>query len=446
MMRLKKKKTRETGKVGEVRNLAWLYFNIGWTVLYLLWRTFCTVPLEYGILSAVAGIALLVVEILGMLEAFVHYFNMYKIENHEVPRVPAEEFPDVDVFIATYNEPVDLLYKTVNGCIHMKYPDKNKVHIYLCDDGKRQEMRELAEQMGVGYIDREDHEGAKAGNLNHAMSVTSSPLIATFDADMLPKNNFLMVMVSYFVHQEIKNRELEEKDRVKIGFIQSPQSFYNPDLFQFNLFSENRIPNEQDYFYKDVQITRYADDGIAHCVSQKQAKYLRRRLEQRFQSYGLELNQEKTRIVYCKDDDRRGNHENTSFDFLGYTFRPRHAKNRYGKFFTNFLPAISEKAKKAIRKEVRGWKLQLKSDKDLYDIANMFNRQIQGWINYYTHFYKSEIYDVLRYINGCLVKWVRRKYKKRKARRKAEHWLGEIAKRDRNLFAHWKVGILPAAG
>lgn len=263
-MRLKKKKTRETGKVGEVRNLAWLYFNIGWTVLYLLWRTFCTVPLEYGILSAVAGIALLVVEILGMLEAFVHYFNMYKIENHEVPRVPAEEFPDVDVFIATYNEPVDLLYKTVNGCIHMKYPDKNKVHIYLCDDGKRQEVRELAEQMGVGYIDREDHEGAKAGNLNHAMSVTSSPLIATFDADMIPKNNFLMVMVSYFVHQEIKNRELEEKDRVKIGFIQSPQSFYNPDLFQFNLFSENRIPNEQDYFYKDVQITRNKSNSVIY--------------------------------------------------------------------------------------------------------------------------------------------------------------------------------------
>lgn len=204
-----------------------------------------------------------------------------------------------------------------------------------------------------------------------------------------------------------------------------------------------------DFMVKEfptIPWARYADDGIAHCVSQKQAKYLRRRLEQRFQSYGLELNQEKTRIVYCKDDDRRGNHENTSFDFLGYTFRPRHAKNRYGKFFTNFLPAISEKAKKAIRKEVRGWKLQLKSDKDLYDIANMFNRQIQGWINYYTHFYKSEIYDVLRYINGCLVKWVRRKYKKRKARRKAEHWLGEIAKRDRNLFAHWKFGILPAAG
>jgi len=90
--------------------------------------------------------------------------------------------------------------------------------------------------------------------------------------------------------------------------------------------------------------------------------------------------------------------------------------------------------------------MQLKSDKDLRDIANMFDRKIQGWINYYTHFYKSEIYDVLRYINSCLVKWVRRKYKKRSSRKRAEHWLGEIARRDKNLFAHWKFGILPSAG
>jgi RNA-directed DNA polymerase len=146
------------------------------------------------------------------------------------------------------------------------------------------------------------------------------------------------------------------------------------------------------------------------------------------------------------DIDRKGNHKYTSFDFLGYTFRPRHTKNKYGKFFTNFLPAIGEKAKKSIRKEVRSWKLQLKPDKDLWDIANMFNSKIQGWINYYTYFYKSEIYDVLRHINGCLVNWVRRKYKKRKAMRCAEYWLGTIARRDKNLFAHWKFGILPSAG
>ena len=155
---------------------------------------------------------------------------------------------------------------------------------------------------------------------------------------------------------------------------------------------------------------------------------------------------EKTRIVYCKDDDRTGNYPNISFDFLGYTFKTRGAKNKYGKYFTNFPTAIAGKAKKAIRKEVRGWKLQLKVDKDLWDIANMFNRQIQGWINYYTHFYKSEMYGVLRYINNCLVRWVRRKYKKRKHKRRAEYWLGSIALRDRNLFAHWKFGVLPTAG
>ena len=203
-----------------------------------------------------------------------------------------------------------------------------------------------------------------------------------------------------------------------------------------------------DYMVKEfpsIPWARYADDGIAYCVSLKQAKYLLRKLQERFVKCGLELNLEKTKIVYCKDDDRKGDYENTSFDFLGYTFRPRGSKNKYGKYFTNFLPAISEKAKKAIRKKVRDWKVQLKSDKSLQDIANMFNSQIQGWLNHYTYFYKSEIYDVLRYINNCLVKWVRRKYKKRKARRKAEHWLGEVARRDTNLFAHWKFGILPAA-
>lgn len=197
--------------------------------------------------------------------------------------------------------------------------------------------------------------------------------------------------------------------------------------------------------FPSILWARYADDGIAHCVSYKQAKYLKRRLQERFANYGLELNLEKTRIVYCKDDDRKGNHVYTSFDFLGYTFRPRIAKNKYGKFFVSFLPAMGEKAKKAVRKEVRSWKIQFKTDKDLLHIANMFNSKIQGWINYYTHFYKSEIYGVLRYINSRLVYWVRRKYKKRNSRKRAEHWLGKIAKRERKLFAHWKFGILPSA-
>src|SRR5665647_290289 len=198
--------------------------------------------------------------------------------------------------------------------------------------------------------------------------------------------------------------------------------------------------------FKTIPWARYADDGIAHCVSLKQANYLQRRLQERFEEYGLQLNLDKTKIVYCKDDDRKGDYSNISFDFLGYTFKPRGAKSKYGKYFTSFLPAIADNAKKRIRKEVRSWRIQLKVDKDLWDISSMFNKKIQGWINYYTHFYKTEMYAVLRYINNALVKWVRRKYKKRKHRQRAEYWLGSIAKRDRNLFAHWKIGILPTAG
>ncbi|MBZ9632859.1 group II intron reverse transcriptase/maturase [Clostridium sp. FP1] len=197
--------------------------------------------------------------------------------------------------------------------------------------------------------------------------------------------------------------------------------------------------------FKTIPWARYADDAVTHCVSLKQAKYLQRRLQERFEEYGLQLNLDKTKIVYCKDDDRKGDYPNISFDFLGYTFKPRGAKSKYEKYFTSFLPAIADKAKKSIRKEVRSWRVQLKVDKNLWDISNMFNKKIQGWINYYTHFYKTEMYAVLRYINNALVKWVRRKYKKRKHRRRAEYWLGCIAKRDRNLFAHWKMGILPTA-
>lgn len=145
-----------------------------------------------------------------------------------------------------------------------------------------------------------------------------------------------------------------------------------------NLFMHYAFDDFMVQEFKTIPWARYADDEIAHCVSLKQAKYLQKRLQERFEQYGLQLNLGKTRIVYCKDDDRKGNYSNISFDFLGYTFKPRGAKNKYDKYFTSFLPAIAEKAKKVIRKEVRSWKLQLKADKDLWDISSMFNKQIQG--------------------------------------------------------------------
>jgi group II intron reverse transcriptase/maturase len=212
-----------------------------------------------------------------------------------------------------------------------------------------------------------------------------------------------------------------------------------------NLFMHYVFDDFMNKEFPNVPWTRYADDGCLNCVSLRQAKYIIKVLGKRFKTFGLELNLTKTKIVYCKDDDRKGNYENISFDFLGYTFKPRGAKNKYGKYFTSFLPAISDKAQKSIRKEIRSWKLQLKVDRTIEDIAKMFNSKIQGWINYYSHYYKSELIYTLNYINKCLLKWVRKKYKKRNSRRKAIKLLIEISKRKSRLLAHWKFGVLPTA-
>lgn len=212
-----------------------------------------------------------------------------------------------------------------------------------------------------------------------------------------------------------------------------------------NLFLHYAFDNFMKMNFPTIPFERYADDGVAHCVSLKQAEYLIKVLDKRFKQCGLELNLDKTKIVYCKDSDRQLEYDNISFDFLGYTFRPRGSRNKQGKIFLNFLPAISDKAQKAIRKEIRSWKLQLKVDKNIVDIANIFNNKIQGWINYYSHYYKSELYETLKYINKCLLKWVRRKYKRKHSIFKAKEWLTQISKRDKELFAHWKIGVTPTA-
>ena len=161
---------------------------------------------------------------------------------------------------------------------------------------------------------------------------------------------------------------------------------------------------------------------------------------------GLTLHPQKTRIVYCKDSDRQRSYPDTSFDFLGYTFRPRRSKNRWGKFFVNFSPAISNKAAKAIRREIRSWKLQLRSDKSFDDLARMYNATIRGWINYYGAFYKSALFAPLRMIDRRLALWATRKMKRlRGHRRRAALWVADCVRRDPNLFAHWRVIYRTAA-
>jgi len=192
--------------------------------------------------------------------------------------------------------------------------------------------------------------------------------------------------------------------------------------------------------HRDILFERYADDAICHCRSEAQAKTLRASLERRFAECGLTLHPEKTKIVYCKDEDRRGDYPTQKFDFLGYTFRPRLARRRGGKIGVSFSPAASDKALKAIRQTVRGWSLHNRSDKSLDDLARMFNSHIRGWINYYGRYYKSALYPTLRHIDRTLARWAHRKFKSlRRHRRRSRHWLERIARRQPRLFAHWRL-------
>lgn len=239
-------------KLKTIRNNFLIIGTVVMTVVYLVWRIIYTIPLKNGLISLISAVILLFVEILGMFEAAVHYYNMSDITYPNKPHVDKDMYPHIDIFIATYNEPVKLLFKTINGCNSLDYPDKSKIHIYLCDDGNREEMKKLAASMNINYLTRTDRKGLKAGNLNNALSNSNSPLIVTFDADMIPMHDFLMATVPYFLTEE------------KIGFVQTPQSFYNPDLFQYYLFSEGRIPNEQDYFYRDVQLSKNKSNSVIY--------------------------------------------------------------------------------------------------------------------------------------------------------------------------------------
>ena len=234
------------------------------TLIYLCWRVVCSVPVDSGFLAVAGNLLLFVVEFLGFIESAVLYRNLRGMRDHPLPEIPEDAWPDVDIFIATYNEPVELLRKTINGCVHLKYPDRNKVHIWLCDDNRRPEMRAVAEEMGVGYFDRPDNEGAKAGNLNHALGLTSAPYVVTFDADMIPRSEFLLKTIPYFVDVELRESRKPEAERKHLGLLQSPQAFYDPDVFQYALYSEKRAPNEQDFFYRTIEPAKTATNSVIY--------------------------------------------------------------------------------------------------------------------------------------------------------------------------------------
>ena len=189
-----------------------------------------------------------------------------------------------------------------------------------------------------------------------------------------------------------------------------------------------------------VQFERYADDVVVHCKSERQARVVLGEIETRMGDCHLALNEEKTRIVYCKDSNRKGSHEHERFDFLGYTFRPRKAKNHRGELFTSFLPAISDGAAKQIRRTIRKWRIHLWSGTSLTAIAQACNKIVRGWVNYYGHFYPNGLNRTLMHIDEYLVRWAMRKFKRLSGSAK-RGWklLEDVSAREPELFAHWRL-------
>ena len=190
---------------------------------------------------------------------------------------------------------------------------------------------------------------------------------------------------------------------------------------------------------------RYADDIVAHCDSEDQARILQAAIAERLQTLGLRLHPEKTKIAFCQDANRPGKAEHTSFDFLGYTFRARLARGRRG-FFASFAPAISTKAKKAVGQKIRAWHLNRRSGTDLSDLAAELNPQLRGWIGYYGAFYRSELYSLAWRIDQHLLRWAMQKFKRLRGKiAKASAWLDTVRRHVPRLFAHWHL-LAPPTG
>lgn len=219
------------------------------TIRYLLWRSLFTLNLSNP-LDGVFSLGLFFMELLLI---FSNSFQLYlvlkvKPRHREADKMAVAVMdgsftPSVDILIPTYDEPTFILRRTIIGCQALEYGNKK---IYLLDDTRRQEMQDLAEELGCEYITRPDNRHAKAGNLNNALAQTSGELIAVFDADFVPTKNFLTRTVGFFQNQ-------------KIALVQSQQSFYNPDPVARNLGLENLLTHESEAFSRYYQLLR---DGV----------------------------------------------------------------------------------------------------------------------------------------------------------------------------------------
>jgi len=206
-----------------------------------------------------------------------------------------------------------------------------------------------------------------------------------------------------------------------------------------NLFLHYGFDRWMEIHHPTVEFERYADDIVVHCATKEEAEELLVQIRQRMEEIRLRLHPEKTKIVYCKQYNRPLDHEHIRFDFLGFTFQPRVSKSHGGGLFLGFDLAISNKAKKHIRAELKALRITRRIDLDLEGLARLLNPKLIGWYNYYGKFRPYQLRVLWHAVNAWLFKWARNRYKRfRSSLRKCIAWFKAKCQENRQLFAHWQ--------
>ncbi|MDN0084377.1 UDP-forming cellulose synthase catalytic subunit [Crenobacter sp. SG2305] len=226
---------------GPVPTLILVVFSITVSTRYIWWRATSTIN-DDTMANLIAGVVLLCAELYAWVVLLLGFFQTSWMLRRKVVALPADPglWPSVDVFIPTYNEPLRVLKPTIYAAQALDWP-KDKLNVYILDDGSREEVRRFAEEIGVGYLIREQHNHAKAGNINHALTLTDGEFVAIFDCDHIPTRSFLQVTMGGFLGDE------------KLALVQTPHHFFSPDPFERNLNSFRKVPNENELFYGRVQ-------------------------------------------------------------------------------------------------------------------------------------------------------------------------------------------------